>query len=131
MSLANILNAYININLLVITGFLSMVLYQLLAYFGRKSLGSGSLLKLHYAVIVILFCLIFSYSLLPERKVDFPSIRIWSAQTGQTYTGEINLENNAGIVDLPGVIKSKSFDIVSAKLAIAGFFIFLFSIGVV
>ena len=131
MNFAHIINAYINVNLLVIAGFLSMVLYQFAVYFNRKYRESGVLLKLHYAVIVILFCLIFSYPLLPERKVDFPSVRIWSAQTEQTYIGEINLENNTGIVDLPGVIKSKSFDIDSAKLAIAGFIIFLFSIGVI
>ena len=45
MNLAHILNAYINVNLLVIAGFLCMGLYQLLVYLKRKPVGAGALVN--------------------------------------------------------------------------------------
>lgn len=131
MSFAHILNAYLNINLLVITGFLSMGLYTLLARLKSKLIGGRLFLKLHYAVIVILFCLTFSFPLLPERGTSFPSVRIWSAQPETPYTADNIQDTNAGTLHLPGIIKTKSFDTDNAVLVIVGFIIFLFTVGVI
>ena len=114
MNLAHIINAYINVNLLVIAGFLCMGLYQLLVYLKWKPVGAGALLKLHYAVIVILFCSIFSYPLLPERKTDFPSVRIWSDRTEATFTEVHAPDSNAGIKQ--GAVGSNFFTIQSEDI---------------
>ncbi len=130
MSLAHILNAYINMNLLVITGYLTLALYPILAGLIRKITGAASLLKLHYLVMAILSCLIFSYPLLPEKKIQNPSVRIWSAQTRNAYTDDYKSDYNAGTLDFSGGKETQSFDVDNARFAVAGFILSLLLIGV-
>ena len=84
MNLAQIIAAYVNLNMLVVTGFVSLAIYPILAGFAGRTIGSGTLLKLHYATLCTLFPLLLLYPLLPERRACSPAVQIWSAQSMAT-----------------------------------------------
>lgn len=129
MSFAYILNAYINLNMLVITGYLSLVLYPFLAGNAKKTIGAGSLLKLHYAVLLILFLVLFFYPVLPESKTLDPPVQIWSAKSMETFSRDYSPRESSGYLGFPGIKKAESFDTNSAGFAVAGFIISLLLIG--
>ena len=129
MSFAHILTAYINMNILVIAGYLSLVLYPVVAGLVKKITGARPLLKMHYMVLSILFLLISFYPVFPENKTFYPSVQIWSAQSKDAFTKDFKPDDNGGYLDLPGIRPTESLDTDNAGMLVAGFIIFLLLAG--
>ena len=130
MSVAPILTAYINMNILVIVGYLSLVLYPILTGFLKKAIAARSLLKMHYTVLSILFLLILLYPVLPESKAFYPSVQIWSAQSKDTFAEEYSPPDNKGYYVFPIFKKAESIDANNARIVVAGVIICLLLIGI-
>lgn len=131
MSFAHILTAYININLLVIAGYLCLMLYPILAGLVKKAIAARSLLKLHYAVLSILFLLILFYPLLPDSNAFYPSVQIWSSQSQDTFNEDYSPPDNEGFFVFPIIKRTKSFDTNNARFAVAGSIICFLLIGMI
>jgi membrane-bound lytic murein transglycosylase D len=115
MSLVQIVSTYINMNILIIAGFLSLLLYQKLTGYIKRSIGAESLLKLNYAILTILFIILITYPFLPAKKVFTPSAKIWSAQSINTFNIDYSSDNE-GYLSLPGLRGDNSMDAGNIRL---------------
>jgi membrane-bound lytic murein transglycosylase D len=131
MSFVHILTAYINMNMLVIAGYLSLVLYPIMAGLVKKTIAARSLLKMHYAVLSILFLSILFYPVLPENNTFYPSVQIWSAQSKDTFIEDYTPPDSEGFFVFPIIKRTESFDTNNAGLAVAGPIICLLLIGII
>ena len=109
MSFSQLLSAYINLNMLIIAGSLCLVIYQTSAGLAKRSIGARALLRLHYISLSLLFLILLSYPMLPERKIADPSIKIWSAQSINTLSREYSPHDNTGYMEIPGPTGADSF----------------------
>ena len=130
MNFSEILTAYINLNALIATSYISLALYPILAGLAKKTIGARSLLKLHYTVLLLLFIALLLYPLLPERRTFNPTVQIWSAQSLDTFAEDYSPHADGGYLGLPGVREAEAFDTDNAKLAVAGFILSLLLLGV-
>jgi hypothetical protein len=125
MSFIHILTAYINMNMLVIAGYLSLVLYPIMAGLVKKTIAARSLLKMHYAVLSILFLSILFYPVLPENNTFYPSVQIWSAQSKDTFIEDYTPPDSEGFFVFPIIKRTESFDTNNGRLAVVGSIILL------
>ncbi|MBN1906947.1 MAG: transglycosylase SLT domain-containing protein [Deltaproteobacteria bacterium] len=131
MSLVHIFSTYINLNILIVAGFLSLFLYQMINRLIRRSISSESLLKLHYAVLTILFFILIAYPFLPDKKVFMPSAKIWSAQSIKTFNMDYSPSDNEGYLSLPGLKENNSMDAGVIRITGIIFLGSLFMLGII
>jgi membrane-bound lytic murein transglycosylase D len=131
MSLVQILTAYINLNILVVVSCLSLLFYPLIIGLTKRTIGSESLLKLHYAILSILFFILLAYPLIPNKKVFIPSAKIWSAQSIKTFSEDYSSTYKGGYLSLPGFSGNNSLG--AENIRLTGIFLlsFLLLLGVV
>ena len=125
MNFAHVISAYLNLNVLVVAGFVGLTVYPILAGVAKRTIGSGALLKLHYTVLSVLIPLLLSYPLLPERVIPDPVIQIWSAQTMDIITEDYSSSGDNSYFELPGISEVESFDSGRTGHVVTGFIIFL------
>ena len=122
--------AYITLNILVVTGFISLSLYPMIASSVKKAIGARALLKLHYALLLILFIILLLYPLFPVKKSFEPRVKIWSAQSMSNYTHNYSPHKNEGYLEFPDIKRGSSFNTNNAKFIVVCLIISILLTGV-
>lgn len=93
MSWAPLLLAYLTLNLLLVTGYLALRLFE-----GRVDLSRAGTLRLHYGVLgSILFLTAlhpFSRPLSPKHFLFDPPLKVWSASSFKAFPKEFGAQHN-------------------------------------
>lgn len=110
MSLVQIVTAYISLNILIVAGCLSLLFYPIITGLAKRTIRAESLLRLHYAILSILFFIMLIYPFLPGKKVFTPSAKIWSAQSMNTFSEDYSSPDKGGYLSLPGFRGDNSLD---------------------
>jgi len=116
MSLAQALSTYITLNILIVTGYFSLLLYPILTGFAGKTIRAKSLLSLHYTVLTILFLIITLHPFFPNQEIFKPAAKVWSAQSIKTFSTDYTALDKGGYLSLPGFMGNNSIDADKIKL---------------
>jgi membrane-bound lytic murein transglycosylase D len=100
MSLAQVLSAYLNLNLLIFIGVIGLRLFSLIIKNLKLNLGAGTELKLHYVVMTCILILTVIHPLLPKNEVFSPAAKVWSAQSMKSFGEDYTLKNSGGYLSL-------------------------------
>lgn len=131
MNFTEILANYITLNILIVSGSISLMFYPVLAGLAKRAIRSSSLLGIHYAVLSTLIIVVLTYPLLPEKKIFSTSLKIWSAQSVKTSATVYSSNDNKGYIDLPGFKGTKSIDADMVNVAVASFICSLLLLGLI
>lgn len=101
MSLAQILSTYLNMNLLIVIGFVGLSLFSFLLRRAKLNMGSGTELRLHYAAMSIILILSVIHPLIPRNEVFSPTAKIWSAQSIKSFAQDYTAPDKGGYLSLP------------------------------
>ncbi|MFN8943894.1 MAG: M56 family metallopeptidase, partial [Pseudobdellovibrionaceae bacterium] len=101
MSLAQVLSTYLNMNLLILIGFMGLSLFSFAIKKTKLTLGSGTELKLHYAVMTIILALTVIHPLLPRNEIFSPAAKVWSAQSIKSFGQDYSAPDKGGYLSLP------------------------------
>jgi membrane-bound lytic murein transglycosylase D len=101
VSLAQALSTYLNMNVLIVIGFVGLGLFSTVIKRTKLNLGAGAELRLHYAVITIILTLTVIHPLLPRSKVFFPAAKVWSAQSIKSFGQDYTAPDQGGYLSLP------------------------------
>jgi membrane-bound lytic murein transglycosylase D len=85
MSLAQILSAYLNLNLLILIGFAGLALFSMILRFAGRRFSSNRELKLQYCVLMAVLGLSAIHPLLPRQEVFTPAAKVWSAPSLKSF----------------------------------------------
>lgn len=101
MSLSQALSAYLNMNLLILIGFLGLSLFSFVMRRAKFNLGAGTELRLHYAVMMTILLLTVLHPFLPNGKIFSPVAKVWSAQSIKNFSQYYTSPNKSGYLSLP------------------------------
>ena len=101
MSLAQVLSTYLNMNLLIVIGFVGLSLFSFVMKRTKSNLGAGTELRLHYAVMTIILILTVIHPLLPRNEVFSPAAKVWSAQSIKSFGQDYTAPDKGGYLSLP------------------------------
>jgi membrane-bound lytic murein transglycosylase D len=101
MSLAQILSTYLNMNILIVIGFVGLGLFSFALKKTGFRLGSRVELKLHYLIMIAVLGLTFIHPLLPRNEVFSPAAKVWSAQSIQSFADDYTASDKGGYLSLP------------------------------
>lgn len=101
MSLAQVLSTYLNMNLLILIGFVGLSLFSFAMRRAKSNLGAGTELRLHYAVMTIILILTVIHPLLPRNEVFSPAAKVWSAQSIKSFGQDYTAPDKGGYLSLP------------------------------
>lgn len=122
MSLAQVLSTYLNMNLLILIGFANLALFSFALKKTGFRLGSGTELKLHYIVMLVVLGLTAIHPLLPRAEVFPPAAKVWSAQSIKSFGEDYAAPDKGGYLSLPTPIGTSTIqaDQVALTWAILG-----------
>jgi membrane-bound lytic murein transglycosylase D len=122
MSLAQVLSTYLNMNLLILIGFVGLGIFSFTLKKTGFRLGSGVELKLHYVVMFAVLFLTLIHPLLPRNEVFSPAAKIWSAQSIKSFGEDYTAFDKGGYLSLPTPIGTSTLqaDQVAVTWAILG-----------
>lgn len=126
MSLAQVLSTYLNMNLLILVGFLGLGLFSLGLKKTGFRLGSGAELKLHYLVMLAVLGLTVIHPLLPRNEVFSSAAKVWSAQSIKSF--DYTAPDKGGYLSVPTPMGTSTLqaDQVAMTWAILGIILLLF-----
>jgi membrane-bound lytic murein transglycosylase D len=101
MSLAQMLSAYITLNVLIIAACVSLLTYSASTGLAKRRIGAAALLKLHYAVFSVLIFIMVLQPFLPAREIFKPAIKVWSAHSIKTFSSDYTKKGRGGYLSLP------------------------------
>ncbi len=131
MILTQIILAYINLNILVGIGFISLVLYPKLAGLLKRSISARSLLKLHYTTLSILFVFLLLYPVIPVTKTFEPASRILMVRSMDAFTSEYFSPESESNIKFPVLLSKESDGQNNTVVLFAGFLFLLFIVGTI
>lgn len=122
MSLAQVLSTYLNMNLLIAIGFAGLGLFSFALKKTGFRLGSGTELKLHYLMMLVVLGLTAIHPLLPRAEVFSPAAKVWSAQSIKSFGEDYTAPDKGGYLSLPTPIGTSTIqaDRVAITWAILG-----------
>jgi membrane-bound lytic murein transglycosylase D len=100
MSLAQALSTYVNINILILIGFVGLSLFSFLLKKIKLNIGAGTELRLHYSVMTLIVCLTLIHPLLPKNEVFSPAAKVWSAQSLRSFNQDYTAADRGGFLSL-------------------------------
>lgn len=112
MNLAQILNSYLNLNLLLLVGVLSLMALSALLKFTRQAIPSRDELKLHYWVLASLLLLTLMQPFLPNENFFSPVAKLWSAPSMKSFNHEYIQKDHSGFLSFQALHRN---EILSAK----------------
>src|SRR4051794_18998295 len=92
MSLAQVLSAYLALNLLVTVAFFSL---KVAARIGTGRNESATL-RLHYLVLSAVFILTLIHPLIPRKPIFEPTAKVWSAPSLETFSSDFKAAGRGG-----------------------------------
>ena len=95
------LSTYLNMNLLILIGFIGLGLFSFTLKKINLRLGAGTELKLHYIVFLIILGLTAIHPLLPRNEVFSPAAKVWSAQSIKSFDQDYAAHDKGGYLSLP------------------------------
>lgn len=98
MSLAGVLSSYVNLNLLIVLGFLGLIGFSFLLKVFRLELKSQLELKLHYGLLASILVLSLIHPLLPRPQVFEPIAKMWNAGSGAPLNPAHLSEGSSGVL---------------------------------
>jgi hypothetical protein len=101
VSLAQVLSTYLNMNLLILIGFIGLSIFSFAMRRAKSNLGAGIELKLHYAIMTIILILTVIHPLLPRNEVFSPAAKVWSAQSIKSFGQDYIAPDKGGYLSLP------------------------------
>ena len=127
MSLAQVLSTYLNVNLLILIGFVGLGLFSFTLKRINLRLGAGAELKLHYAVLLIILGLAAIHPWLPRSEVFSPAAKVWSAQSIKSFGQDYTAPDRGGYLSLPTPLGTSTLqaDQVALTWAILGVVLFI------
>jgi membrane-bound lytic murein transglycosylase D len=131
MTLTEILTNYITLNILIVSGSLSLMFYPILMGLAKRVVRSNSLLRIHYTVLSTLIIVILIYPVFPEKEIFSPPVKIWSAQPIKASGAEYSSNDNRGYIDLSGFTGAKSIDADRVKIAVISLICSLLLLGLI
>ena len=128
MNLAQVLSAYVNLNVLIIIAFFGLSIFSFFLKKLNTQIESKQELQLHYGLIIFTLCLALIQPLFPQNKVFEPTAKIWSSVSTQNFAKEYQSSKNSGFLIMSnarGVTAVQAHDISSAWSAIGSFILIL------
>ncbi len=101
MTLAQSLSTYLNLNLLLIVGFLGLRLFSLTLSRRGLRLQAGVELRLHYTVFLVILGLTAIHPMLPRNQVFSPAAKVWAAQSIKSFAQDYTMPDQGGYLSLP------------------------------
>ncbi len=96
MSLALALSMYLNLNLLIVIGFVGLGALSWLSRKLRNPMSSSVELKLHYLMLLAIFSMTMIQPLLPRNEIFTPAAKVWSAESIKSFGREYSAADQGG-----------------------------------
>lgn len=101
MSLAQTLSTYLNMNILIVIGFVGLGTFAIILKKISWRLGAGTELKFHYMVMLIILGLTLIHPLLPRNEIFSPAAKVWSAPSMKNFADQYSAPDKGGFLSLP------------------------------
>lgn len=101
MSLVQFLSTYLNLNLLILVGFVGLILTTWLLRLLQQNLKARTELRLHYFVLICIFALAIAHPFLPKSEIIYPGVKVWSAHSMKTFNSSYSALDKGGYLIFP------------------------------
>ena len=101
MNLAEALSFYLNLNLLVLIGYVGLCSIAFLFKLAKNSFSSRAELRLHYTVLIMVLVIAALHPLLPANEIFKPAAKVWSAQSIKTFSQDYTQPDKGGYLAVP------------------------------
>lgn len=101
MSLAQVLSTYININLLIVIGFVGLGIFSIVTKKIKMRMDAGLELKLHYGLLIMILAFTVFHPFLPRNEIFSPAAKVWSAQSIKSFGKDYAASDKGGYLSLP------------------------------
>ncbi|MEK6774668.1 MAG: hypothetical protein AABY64_12045 [Bdellovibrionota bacterium] len=85
MNLAQALSMYLNLNLLVVIGYVGTKLFSFTLQKLKLIMSAQDELKLHYAILAVILMMTLIQPLMPRREFFSPPTKVWAAQSAKNF----------------------------------------------
>ena len=101
MSLEQFISAYLNLNVLLCIGLVSLVLISLLLQLTKQQWGATAELKLHYAVVGMILLVASLQPLLPRNDIFLPVAKVWASSSIKNFSQDYSSIKKTGDLTVP------------------------------
>jgi beta-lactamase regulating signal transducer with metallopeptidase domain len=101
VSLAQVLSTYVNINLLIVIGFVGLGLFSIVTKKIKMRMDAGLELKLHYGLLIMILAFTVFHPFLPRNEIFSPAAKVWSAQSIKSFGEDYAASDKGGYLSLP------------------------------
>lgn len=108
MSFTSFLSSYLNLNLLIIVGFCSLLIFDFTLAKLKKTDSSEDALRRHNWMIVLVFVFGCLHVVIPQSDFFQPAVKVWSAQSLQTFASDYEATEGRVFLGLPSGSESSS-----------------------
>ncbi len=127
MTLAQALSTYLNLNLLILIGFIGLAGFALAIRKLGFSLGARSELKMHYLALSTILSLTALHPLLPRNEIFSPPAKVWSAQSIKSFSEDTTTDNGGYLsLSTPRGISTLEADRVALVWTLLAAILFIF-----
>jgi membrane-bound lytic murein transglycosylase D len=109
MSWAQWLSSYINLNILIILGYLSLHVLNIIQKVLGLKISFAQELKMHYQALLFLMIFTFAQPWVPSSQVFAPPLKVWAAPSIQNFSDHYSKSYESGFLSLPNAFSETAF----------------------